>query len=336
MPIPPSPICSSSLYGPTAVPGRAVGTAGSSGSRVRGGGRVGAAAGCSRKLPACRVGPQQPVHAAPEGGVPGAGLVEEPPPVLGAGISRACRNRSLASGSQSGMVSSSARGGSASLPMRETVPVAREFRKRDRRYSPRESLVEPGAGAAPRAGRRPGGRRPRASAASWWRQPGEVPQLDQPGGLGVVPLERGQGVVEGEQLGRPRPSSATDTCVEVDPPRSPPRLAAALRRARSTRMRRMASAAAAKKCPRPSQLGPRRRPTSRRYASWTRAVASERLAGLLGGHARGGELPQLVVDEREQLGGGLPSARRGRGIEEAGHFGHAGERNRPMTLGHAK
>jgi hypothetical protein len=31
----------------------------------------------------------------------------------------------------------------------------------------------------------------------------------------------------------------------------------------------------------------------------------ERVAGLLGGHLGGGELPQLVVDEREELLGGV-------------------------------
>src|SRR5262249_11668411 len=42
-----------------------------------------------------------------------------------------------------------------------------------------------------------------------------------------------------------------------------------------------------------------------------------------GGHARGGELPQFVVDEREQLGGGLAVTGRG-GFQEAGHVGHEG------------
>ena len=53
---------------------------------------------------------------------------------------------------------------------------------------------------------------------------------------------------------------------------SPPRLAAFFRRAFSTRMRRMASAAAAKKCRRFAQSRPASAPATRRYASWTRAV----------------------------------------------------------------
>ncbi len=50
----------------------------------------------------------------------------------------------------------------------------------------------------------------------------------------------------------------------------------------------MASAAAAKKCPRPSQ----------RAAS----------AGGFSGHPRRREHPQLIVDEWEQIGGGLAVA----------------------------
>ena len=68
----------------------------------------------------------------------------------------------------------------------------------------------------------------------------------------------------------------------------------------------MASAAAAKKWPRPSNPG-LRSPTSRRYASWTRAVGWRVWPGALGRQPGGGELPQLVVDEREQVGGGRRS-----------------------------
>ena len=46
-----------------------------------------------------------------------------------------------------------------------------------------------------------------------------------------------------------------------------------------------------------------------------------RLVGGFGGQARGGELPQLVVHERQQVGSSLAVATRG-GIEEAGHIGH--------------
>jgi hypothetical protein len=46
----------------------------------------------------------------------------------------------------------------------------------------------------------------------------------------------------------------------------------------------------------------------------------EGLAGGFGGHACGGELPQLVVDERQEVGG-LSVAGRG-SIKEAGHIGH--------------
>ena len=70
----------------------------------------------------------------------------------------------------------------------------------------------------------------------------------------------------------------------------------------------MASAAAAKKWPRPSQL--------RVLASPPAGVGLvdeggrlQRLARLLLGHPRGGELAQFVVDEREQLFGRRGSPR---------------------------
>ena len=49
----------------------------------------------------------------------------------------------------------------------------------------------------------------------------------------------------------------------------------------------------------------------------------EGVAGRLGRQPGGGELPQLVVDEREQLGRGLRVAGRGR-VEESGDVGHVG------------
>jgi hypothetical protein len=47
----------------------------------------------------------------------------------------------------------------------------------------------------------------------------------------------------------------------------------------------------------------------------------KRLAGGFGRHPCGGELPQLVVHEQQQVGRGPAVAGRG-SIEEAGHLGH--------------
>src|SRR5207237_2040789 len=48
------------------------------------------------------------------------------------------------------------------------------------------------------------------------------------------------------------------------------------------------------------------------------------VAGGFRGRSRGSELPQLVVHQREQLGGGVAVAGL-RGVEEAGHIGHDDE-----------
>ena len=47
----------------------------------------------------------------------------------------------------------------------------------------------------------------------------------------------------------------------------------------------------------------------------------ERVATCLRGHLRGGELPQLAVDKREQLRGG-PAVSRMNSFDQAGHFRH--------------
>ena len=49
----------------------------------------------------------------------------------------------------------------------------------------------------------------------------------------------------------------------------------------------------------------------------------EGVAGGFGGHARGGELPELIVDERQQLSSGAAVAGLG-GFEELGDLGHCG------------
>jgi hypothetical protein len=47
----------------------------------------------------------------------------------------------------------------------------------------------------------------------------------------------------------------------------------------------------------------------------------EGVAGGFRGQARGGELTQLVYDERQQVGGG-PAVAAGGGFDQSGNFGH--------------
>ena len=83
-------------------------------------------------------------------------------------------------------------------------------------------------------------------------------------------------------------------------------LLARLRRAFSTRMRRIASAAAAKKWPRLSQ--PSSSATHQPQVSLVdQGRGLEGLAGLLLGQLLRGQLAELVVDQREELLGGLGS-----------------------------
>src|SRR5439155_2580743 len=48
----------------------------------------------------------------------------------------------------------------------------------------------------------------------------------------------------------------------------------------------------------------------------------EGVVGGLTGHARGGELPQLVVHEREQVGAG-PAVTGGGSVQQSRHIGHS-------------
>jgi hypothetical protein len=86
-------------------------------------------------------------------------------------------------------------------------------------------------------------------------QAGEEAQADQGGGVRVNGLQLLQGVAEGKDVFNGW-GGATRTASWNSSRRAwPPRLTAWRRRACSTRMRRMASAAAAKKGPRPFQCG---------------------------------------------------------------------------------
>ena len=109
-------------------------------------------------------------------------------------------------------------------------------------------------------------------------QPGEVPQFDEIGLERVLGRQPVQGFVQGEQI-FPRLTGGGQVRRQFD--RRGRRRASdgRLPAGASTRIRRMASAAAAKKWPRFPTVPHRPGPTSRRYASWTRAVAFRVLPG---------------------------------------------------------
>ena len=91
---------------------------------------------------------------------------------------------------------------------------------------------------------------PRAAAALLDRQPGEVPELHHLGPLRLFLGQPVEGLVEREQVVAGARPGEVDP-VQVDPIQRRRRAGRrAFRRAFSTRMRRMASAAAPKKWPR--------------------------------------------------------------------------------------
>jgi hypothetical protein len=108
--------------------------------------------------------------------------------------------------------------------------------------------------------------------------------------------------------------------------RSQPRRRAFSPQALSTRVRQMASAAAAKQWPRPSNCWS---PTRRRYASRTRGGGVEAVAGGLGRESGGGEFAQLVIEEGEEVGGLAVGP--GGGFEHSGNVGHSA--SVPVTAG---
>ena len=141
-----------------------------------------------------------------------------------------------------------------------------------------QPLEEPGAGQGPEAVGGPAAD-PQRIGSLLVAHAGEVAELDEPRGRLVVPLQFGERLVEGEREVGPSLDVRREV-VEVEPPERPPALSVTFPRARLTRMRRIASAAAAKKWARPCQGRPGSPPTSRRYASWTRAVGCSVCPGL--------------------------------------------------------
>ena len=136
-------------------------------------------------------------------------------------------------------------------------------------------------------------------------EPGEVAQLDQGGACGSCCSSFGRAprrqptVRPPGRLGATRPS--TSSCRWAPPPRFCTPLAP---RARSTRMRHMASAAAAKKWPRLFQCrSDADRPAADRLRGPGRWPEGSGRASR--GQPLHGQPAQLVVDQRQQLLGGL-------------------------------
>ena len=163
---------------------------------------------------------------------------------------------------------------------------------------------------------------PRAAAASSSGQPGEEAELDQ---LGAAARSGGPVRCSASSMATSSSSeawSATSESVEIDAlPTAAPLLPALVAGRGSTRMRRMASAAAAKKWPRPSQCRASLVPDQPEVGLVDQGGGLERLAGLLLGQLLGRQLPQLVVDQRQELLGRLRVALLD-GREDAGHVRH--------------
>ena len=131
------------------------------------------------------------------------------------------------------------------------------------------------------------------------RQAGEVPELHQLGLGRLLSGEPSQGLVEGQQVVGGGPATIS-TSSRSRRRRPPPCFSDCLRRALSIRMRRMASAAAAKKWPRPSQSrSPPGRPAQVGLVDQRRGL--ERLPRLLPGQPLGGQLAEFLVDQRQQF-----------------------------------
>ena len=148
------------------------------------------------------------------------------------------------------------------------------------------------------------------------RHPGEEPQLHQFGGYGELIRQSVEGVVEFEEVVVGGGGRAGEL-VEVDPIPSAARFSRPRSRAWLTSTRRIASAAAAKKCAFRRTAGPRSAACKPHApARWHRGCApvSPRPSARR-------ELPQLVVNEREQVGRRLAVAGRG-GFKEVGDLGH--------------
>ena len=128
-----------------------------------------------------------------------------------------------------------------------------------------EMVVKPGAGVSPAAIRRGAGDA-QAPGRLLDGQPDKEAQLDHLGLQRIFLGETVQGFVDGEQVVRGR-RRRRFSLLQIDALTVAAPLQPVLARALSTRMRRMASAAAAKKCPAVSQRCSFAAPTSRRYAS---------------------------------------------------------------------
>src|SRR5262245_27003802 len=241
----------------------------------------------------------------------------------GVGFSRAARNRSRT------RFDSSATGAPpAGLQSHATEPA--EMSQKIRPGSPGRGVLpadlapEPGPGVAPqpvRAG--PGQAEALGSVLD--RQASEEVQLHDAGGLGVLGGKPGQGLVEGEDL-LGRRADRDVLVVELDPLPVPAVPEAALAAGRFDEDAAHGLGGGGEELTPAGPPGPHRPGLAGepQVGLVDQVGRLEGVARALAGQAVGGQPPQFVVDEREEVGGGLAVTGRG-GLEQLSQLRHGSQ-----------
>src|SRR5262245_54630660 len=331
-PNPPRPTTSSTSYGPSrpSAPGFADGSRNSS-ERVSPTPERCSAAGWSRtgsgRSWACNSASSRRRRA----GSAAQAASRNAPRSAGVGRSRAAMNRS-----RTRFDSSAIGAPRAGLQGHATEPaeVSQEIRDGSpgRGVPPADLAPEPGPGVAPqpvRAG--PGHAEGLGGVLD--RQPGEKVQLHDAGGLGVLGGEPGQGLVEGEDL-LGRRADRDVLVVELDPLPVPAVPEAALAAGTLDEDAAHGLGGGGEELAAAGPAGPRRPGLAGepQVGLVDQGGRLEGVARALAGQAVGGQPPQFVVDEREEVGGGLAVPGRG-GIEQLGQVRHAVVIPRPAAPG---